>query len=425
MKQLQRLTALLLAVCVCFAGCGGKADEGRATTMRLEKTEGTVSVLDAEKTFIHLQENLPLYNGYSIQTDTASYGWIGLDDTKLAKLNEASTAFVQKDGRDLLLTVNTGDLFFEVTKPLEADETMTIRTSTLIVGIRGTCGWIQGSSTVYILEGTVTCEFPEEGLSTQVSAGEMAYLVRGTESRIEVSPFSRADIPDFVLAEVDEATVNAIPEAAEAVPEEPSAPETEKQEDNVYTLPLSADEFRNLAGKRSDEPVIIRAGAADSTLVVDRFTSVYGHLILEEGVSLTVAEHTQINIEGTLEIHSDLVNDGFIWILEDGTLQVDGAFTNTGMLVNGEVDKGMDEEPVETQNCRIIAAQGIVSTGSLDNAGTIEGTVTVNGGNISLMAGTVDKLILNDGLYIDDGGACGEFVQNGGKTTSAAQGYYY
>ena len=95
------------------------------------------------------------------------------------------------------------------------------------------------------------------------------------------------------------------------------------------------------------------------------------------------------------------------------------------MLFRSDVGKATGDGPVETQNSRIVAAQGIVSSGYFENTGTVEGAVTVNGGTASLMAGSVDKLILNDGLYIDDGGACGEFVQNGGKTTSAAEGYRY
>lgn len=425
MKRSHRLAALLLAVCVCCCGCGGKTEDGRATTMRLEKAEGEVLVWDEQEENLELQENLPLYSGYSVLTQEESYGWIGLDDTKLAKLGERGYATVQKEGRDLLLTLEVGDLFFQVAKPLEEDETMEIRTSSMVVGIRGTCGWTEGPASVYILEGTVTCEFPAEGLSAQVSAGERAFLVPGDDERIEIVPFTQADIPDFVRVELDDTLLQSVPEELPAENVDAPAPQEPKQEDNVYTLPMTGEEFRSLPRSNSDEPIIIRAGENDNTLVIDRFATVYGHVILEEGVTLILKEDTQMNIDGTLEVHSDVVNDGFIWVQEEGTLQIDGTLTNTGMLSNGEIEKGMDEGPMETQASRIIVAGGIESTGYLENVGTIEGTITINGGNISLMAGTVEKLILNDGLYIDDGGACGEFVHNGGKTTSAAQGYRY
>lgn len=429
MKQCQKAVALFLAacLCLCLAGCGGSADGGRATTMRLEKASGTVSVWDAEEETIERQEKQPLYNGYSVHTAAESYGWINLDDTKLAKLDAQSVASVQQDGRHLLLNLDQGSLFFHVTKPLEADESMEIQASDMVVGIRGTCGWIENSSVLYVLEGTVSCEFVSEGLSTQVSAGEKAFLVRSDENRIEVQPFARTEIPDYVLPELDEAMIDSVPETIEPEPEPEQTPaaQTGGQDGNVYTLPMTGEEFQSLPSGNSDEPIIIRAGENDNTLVLDRFAGIRGHVIVEEGVTVIVPEDSQINVDGTLEVRSDLVNDGFILVGEDGVLQVDGAFTSTGMLCNGDVGKTMDDGPVEMQNSRIIAAGGLESSGYFENAGTIEGTVTVNGGTATLMAGSVEKLILNDGLYIDDGGECGEFVQNGGKTTSAAEGYYY
>ena len=425
MKQTKRLAALLLAACLCLAGCGGKADGSRATTMRLEKASGQVSVWDEQKETIERQEKQPLYSGYSVHTGAESYGWINLDDTKLAKLDEASVASVQQDGRRLQLDLEQGNLFFQVTNPLEEGETMEIRASDMIVGIRGTCGWIQNSSVLYVLEGTVSCEFASEGLSAQVSAGEKAFLVRSTENRIGIEPFTQAEIPDYVRAEIEEAMLRSVPETLEPEPEEPPAAPVRDPDSSIYTLPMTGEEFQSLPSGSPEEPIVIRAGEGDNTLVLDRFSSIRGYVIVEDGITVTVADGSQVNIDGTLEVRSDLVNDGFILIGEDGLLQVDGAFTSTGMLCNGDVGKATGDGPVETQNSRIVAAQGIVSSGYFENTGTVEGTVTVNGGTASLMAGSVDKLILNDGLYIDDGGACGEFVQNGGKTTSAAEGYRY
>lgn len=43
----------------------------------------------------------------------------------------------------LELYVRSGSLFFDVTEPLEEDESMDIRTSTMAVGIRGTSGWVE------------------------------------------------------------------------------------------------------------------------------------------------------------------------------------------------------------------------------------------------------------------------------------------
>lgn len=443
MKRLSGITALLLAASLLCGGCGNTAggsgedssakEDGAETsadaaTMRLEKTIGDVTVWNEEEEILELREKLPLYSGYQLFTEVESYSWINLDDTKLAKMDRESAASVQKEDRHLKITASQGALFFNVTKPLAEDETMEIEVGNMIVGIRGTCGWVSAAAprAVYILEGTVTCQIPDEDLNAQVSAGEMAYLVKSTENRIEVKPFTRMDIPRFVLDELDSDLVNSIPESEPEADTESLPPETEAADTGVYTLPMSSEEFAELMRSGpSDRTITIQAGTGDNTLTIDGFTSVYGHLILEEGVTLSLVEHAQLNIYGTLEVRSDISNDGFIWVLDNASLLVDGAFTNSGMLTNGDIDKGMGEETAETQNCRIVAAQGIDNTGYLESVGTIEGTVTVNGGNIDLMAGSLDHLILNDGLYIDDGGAVGEFTKNGGKTTSAAEGYRY
>mgnify|MGYP002513168694 CR=1 FL=1 len=92
-------------------------------------------------------------------------------------------------------------------------------------------------------------------------------------------------------------------------------------------------------------------------------------------------------------------------LMEEGFLQVDGSFTNTGLLSNGDLDK--DTPDGETQNCQIVAASGITNTGGILNAGMIDGVVTNNEGTITLIGGTVKNIISNGGQIIEDGGKYG------------------
>lgn len=101
-------------------------------------------------------------------------------------------------------------------EPLEDEETLNIRTSTMVTGIRGTCGWVKvidrWRSRVYILEGTVVCYVtdPVTGQikSTTLSAGEMAEFVVYEEDRdgercdILRRGFAEGEIDGFVLAEL-------------------------------------------------------------------------------------------------------------------------------------------------------------------------------------------------------------------------------
>lgn len=56
-------------------------------------------------------------------------------------MDENSEISITKDDLKLSINVKSGGLFFNVTEPLAEDETMNIRTSSMIVGIHSTCGW--------------------------------------------------------------------------------------------------------------------------------------------------------------------------------------------------------------------------------------------------------------------------------------------
>lgn len=195
---------LLLSFSLLLASCGQK-DDASATTMRLRKTEGKVRVNDNQDKDVEAREDLGLYSGYTVKTKTESYAWVDLDSVKLAKLDEDSGIEIEKEGRDLTIRLRDGNLFFNITEPLEDDESLTIRTSTLAIGIRGTCGWVEeagdGEQTrVYLLEGEVKCRAGKK--SATVAAGEMAYV--GEDGEIAVEPFDASAIPDFVLAEAED-----------------------------------------------------------------------------------------------------------------------------------------------------------------------------------------------------------------------------
>ena len=90
-----------------------------------------------------------------------------MDEVKLSKLDQNSQAAIKKEDKHLEIEVLSGAVFFNVTEPLADDETMNIRTSTMMLGIRGTCGWValsedKGTLTVGLLEGKVECSNGED-----------------------------------------------------------------------------------------------------------------------------------------------------------------------------------------------------------------------------------------------------------------------
>ena len=218
----RREISLLLVLSMAFTlalGCTGCGGAG-AASMFLRKTEGTVAVADAGGADVAPAENLGLYSGYTVGTKAESYAWIDLDKVKLAKLDENSAAEITKDGKNLSIEVTSGSLFFNVAEPLAEDETMEIRASSMIDGIRGTCGWVEipenGILSLYLLEGRVECTAGEN--TATVNAGEMAEMT--ADGAITVLAFTAQEIPAFVMQEL-QAAEDAGPDAAG--PPEPPA----------------------------------------------------------------------------------------------------------------------------------------------------------------------------------------------------------
>ena len=228
---------LFLVFVLLLPACGSKET---AATMHLVRAEGAVSVNDTDGASVALIENLGLYSGYGVATQAASYGWIDLDEAKLAKMDEDSEVEIVKRDKLLELCVQSGGLFFNVTEPLAEDETMNIRTSTMLVGIRGTCGWVYVEDDslmhVYLLRGKVECSVLGEGdnalASEMLNAGQTAQMtLSGDTASIIIEDFSEEDVPAFVMTEIEEDT-----EIMESLqPEEPEEPEVTEPPETAPT----------------------------------------------------------------------------------------------------------------------------------------------------------------------------------------------
>ncbi len=196
--------------------------------MRLLRIEGDVSLEEGGKTR-SVKENLRLKNDDALSTATKSLVSIGLDDTKLVTLDELSRAVFNKYGRKLKLNLTDGSLFFEVTKPLEEDESFDIQTSTMVVGIRGTSGWVtvEGEhESMIITEGKVhvvgTNPVTGETKEIDVKAGNKVstYLYNDREIdsiMFELEVITEHDLPEFVLERLreDEELIDRVCEATD------------------------------------------------------------------------------------------------------------------------------------------------------------------------------------------------------------------
>ena len=210
--------ALVLAILLTAAlpAMGAETVSDAASTIQLMKTEGSVSVTNGSGRALSVFEDMRLYNGYHAKTAEKSYAWASLDSSKLIKLDAVSEAEVRKAGKKLEVLLNSGNLYFNVSEPLEKEESLNIRTSTIIVGIRGTCGWVKmldaWRAQVYLLEGQVECSVTDpatgESRTTVLRGGEMAEFVvypqgqAGARCEIIRQSYTEEQIDGFVLVEL-------------------------------------------------------------------------------------------------------------------------------------------------------------------------------------------------------------------------------
>lgn len=216
------LLSLTLALAVLLTSAapvlGAETVSDKASTIQLMKTEGDVSVANGSGRNLSVRADMRLYNGYHTKTKEKSYAWVNLDSSKLIKLDEVSEAEVRKSGKKLEVLLDSGNLYFDVSEPLDQTENLSIRTSTMIVGIRGTCGWVKmldaWHAQVYLLEGRVECGVTDpvtgESRTTVLQGGETAEFVVYPEGRtgercdIIRQTYSEERIDGFVLVELVE-----------------------------------------------------------------------------------------------------------------------------------------------------------------------------------------------------------------------------
>ncbi|MGN0312295.1 MAG: FecR domain-containing protein [Lachnospiraceae bacterium] len=181
-KKYSVLCSILMVLALLVSlGMPVSAATARATTMKLEKTEGTVTLKTQNGTKRKITNGMRLYNGNCVTTASDSYAEISLDSSKTVKLDQNSSVTFRQNGKKLELLVKTGKLFFNVSSPLTDEESMNIRTSTTVTGIRGTCGVVEyvdvNKSKLYLLEGKVTLGSGDN--ATTIYGGQTATIVLG------------------------------------------------------------------------------------------------------------------------------------------------------------------------------------------------------------------------------------------------------
>ena len=244
------------------------ASSASATTVRLAKTDGNVSVLGDGGMETATKANMRLFSGNHVKTEQNSYAWVNLDDSKAAKLDALSEMEVRKDGNNLEVLATTGNLFFNVSQPLKSDENLNIRTSTMVTGIRGTCGILKAINAAHtqvdLFSGHLDCTVINgESQSLSMNPGDSAHFYTydptgaGAGTFIETGKVSAESIDGFALTEIVEnrELVSQIAEASSIDLSNVSAQEAEQRlaEDQASVKEASDEVQRQVAQQASQQ----------------------------------------------------------------------------------------------------------------------------------------------------------------------------
>jgi hypothetical protein len=265
---MKRIFTLLLTLVMTFSLAipAQAANSTKASTMRLMETEGTATVENAIGKKLSIQDKMRLYSGYEVSTEKASYAYISLDNNKAVKLDASSAVKVNQSGKKLELDVTAGELMFNVPVALKSDESLNIRTSTMVTGIRGTAGWVNAldryTTRVGVLEGSVTIQskdpFTGADRSVTIVGGQIATIIRHERANaiqqqliddgviIEENIVTELTEPGQIVEEIQEADIPGF------VAEEVSS-NSDLQDRISEESPLNADEIIQDAEKRLAE----------------------------------------------------------------------------------------------------------------------------------------------------------------------------
>ena len=206
MKAFSKVLATVLVTALTFSSLSFSAFANEAaSTMKLMKTTGTVAVLDAKGKSASIFSGMKLANGYELATADKSYAWINLDDTKLVKLDALTNVTVNQQGKKLEIDVNTGRILIDVTKKLDNDEELNVKTGNVITGVRGTMLIVDATNNSVELESRKVVVDMLEGKTTTTASGRQIEALAGQSLIISekldgaVSSFSLENIANKKL----------------------------------------------------------------------------------------------------------------------------------------------------------------------------------------------------------------------------------
>lgn len=403
--------ACMLAVLAVVPSLAATA---RATTMKLEKTEGTVTLKTQNGTSRKPTNGMRLLNGNTIETAASSYAHISLDSSKAVKLDQNTSTTVRQSGKQLELLVKSGQLFFNVSEKLTQKESLNIRTSSMVTGIRGTCGVVEkvnpAMSKLYLIEGKVTLGTGEN--ATTIYGGQTATVVlrpkdetgesggsgdngnteKDMEQKVYVEKLTEKAMPVFAITEIlsnpvlqqkiEKTTELKIKILEEVLKESQNPEETEEKKEEEQkpeeTTSSGGSYGGSSGGGVSDSPNTPGAGDAAGPVeeIVPVEITVTGGAVTVDEINKAWASGENAIVKLTArtsdsEQPEDNVGridlDGSISIPEKKTLILDGG---TELSCIG-IEVGSGGTMTIVSGAQLTCNMGITNNGIIENNGTL------------------------------------------------------
>ena len=182
-----------------------------ASTMFLTDYDGDVTLSDADGKELKLSKDRQMADGNELDTEEESKAYVTLDEERFVTLMQLSHAAFMQNGRKMRLELEEGSLFFNVARVLEDDESLEIGSPNVVIGIRGTSGYVvledEDTYILYMTSGYVeavaTNPNTDEEQTEMVYAGEkLTVVIDGDEMTIEIERLEPMDMPPEMIEEI-------------------------------------------------------------------------------------------------------------------------------------------------------------------------------------------------------------------------------
>ncbi len=145
---------------------------------------------------------MPLGQGSQVRTGLETTAYLEADDDKVIKLDSSTIVDISKaSSKKLKITLKSGELFFNVKKPLAEDEELRFDAAQTSMSVRGTSGLLkktENSLEAYLVEGTVQWNIGNQ--TVELSKGQKANLKRVSGEALEGNGMNSAYELDSVEA---------------------------------------------------------------------------------------------------------------------------------------------------------------------------------------------------------------------------------